>query len=320
MTDIQPSLLGIDNDISRLQNRLLTLPRPHPRRSLCLLILAITRLERYEFSDEGQDLDKSIYHSTEVILLPFDAPIALGSYVIEALFSLANPFFFAPSLETSNVTRSDIKASLVKALAVHVKLDSGVEESLLIDAVKALAYAIHYRTTVLSGHAPADGVEECLREARIRFPDLDAVRFALACSLSDRFIWAQTHDDDEEAMSILDEMIADPNEYVELAMHLAQTLALGRFAFDSKPEHLAEAIFRTRTLLNTMSSGHPERRTVMKQLADLEQTRFKEFGVRGGWQEDNAEVVNDSHLAASPQMVELNPVEFPLPMPDRRDP
>lgn len=32
---------------------------------------------------------KSIFHSTKAILLPFDTPIELGSYVIKALFYLA---------------------------------------------------------------------------------------------------------------------------------------------------------------------------------------------------------------------------------------
>lgn len=44
------SLLEIDNDISLFQNRLLTLPRPHPWRSICLLTLAMIRLARYKFS------------------------------------------------------------------------------------------------------------------------------------------------------------------------------------------------------------------------------------------------------------------------------
>ncbi|KAH9993132.1 CHAT domain-containing protein, partial [Russula compacta] len=57
----------IDNDISLFQNRLLTLPRPHPGRSKCLLILANARLGRYKFSDERDDLDKSIHHSSEAI-------------------------------------------------------------------------------------------------------------------------------------------------------------------------------------------------------------------------------------------------------------
>lgn len=83
-------------------------------------------------------------------------------------------------------------------------------------------------------------------------------------------------------MSIFDEMIADSNEYAEQAKCLAGLLAQGRFLFDSKPEHLTEAIFRIRTYLSRVSFEDPDRRIVMKQLADLKQTRFEDFGVRSG--------------------------------------
>ncbi|KAH9977477.1 hypothetical protein BJV74DRAFT_888456 [Russula compacta] len=324
-------LFKIDNEISLFQNLLLTLPRPHPLRSKCLRISAILRLSRYEFSDEGEDLNKSIYHSTEAIFLPFCTPIELGSFVIVALLYLANALLLRSrhlkqpsdvkhaitylrylqdqSLETSDLTRSDIKAFFVWAFAVQVELESvdprrdigematlclellrsSVEESLLIKAVNALADAIS-GTTVPFGQSLPDRAIECLREARIRFPDLDAVRCPLAASLFVRFCWAPTHDDYEEAMPILDEIIADPNGNVIWAMEDARQLARGRCAFDSKPEHLAEAIFRTRTLLDAMSSEDPHRRSVMNDLADLEKERFEEFGVGSSRQEDIPEL------------------------------
>ncbi|KAH9980402.1 hypothetical protein BJV74DRAFT_798141 [Russula compacta] len=340
------SLFEIDNDISLFENRLLTLPRPHPLRSKCLSNLANARLRRYKFSNENKDLDKSISHSTEAILLPFHAPIELGSYLIEALFYLANSLLLrsrelkqlsdekhaikylrylqGPSLETSTVTPNQIKALLVWALAgqvglqsvdpprdigematlCHELLRSGVDESLLIETVKALADAV-CGTAVLLGQAPPDGTIECLREASLRLPGLEQVRFTLAFSLSVRFDWARRHDDYEEAMSILDKLIAGPNEDVaELAMGLAGLLAHDRFTAYSKPEHLAEAIFRTRTHLNAMSSEDPDRRIILK---------------RSGRQEDNAELDDESHLAASPQLAKSNLLEFPLPIPDERD-
>ncbi|KAH9971893.1 CHAT domain-containing protein [Russula compacta] len=359
MTDTQTSLFEIDNYISLFQNLLLTLPRPHTLRSRCLSTLAILRLSRYKFSNESEDLNKSIYHLTEAILLPF-GPNEFGSYVMNVLFYLADAlrlrsrelkqpgdvkhvftylrYLQDQSLETSDLTRNLIKASLVKALAVQVELEyvdsmrdigematlcrellrSGAEEPLLINAVNALADAID-GTIKPYGQPPPDGTIECLREARIRFPDLDAVRFALSNSLYSRFRWAQSHDDYEEAMSILDELIADRNENVELAMKMAELLAQSRFRGDSKPEHLAEAIFRTRTYLNAMSSEDPDRRTVMEELADLEKRRFEEFGVGSGRQEYIAGVADDLHLAASPQLAKSNLLEFPLPIPDERD-
>ncbi|KAH9973623.1 hypothetical protein BJV74DRAFT_953841 [Russula compacta] len=109
MADTQPSLFKIDNVISLSQNRLLTLPRPHPRRSNCLLTLAKARLARYNFEDESEDLDKSIYHSTEAILLPFHTSIELGSYLIETLFYLA----FALLLRSQEVKQpGDVKHAI----------------------------------------------------------------------------------------------------------------------------------------------------------------------------------------------------------------
>ena len=312
------------------------------------------------FSPESEDLDKSISHSAEAILLSFDSRTELGSYVIEALFYLANALILRSrklqqpgdvknaiqyllylqdqSLETSNITCNHIKACLVCASAVQVEVDpvdptrnimrvatlfcellsSGVPELLLIDAVTAVAGAI-CGTTRASGQPLPDEANECLRKARIRLPNLKQVRFALAFSLCIRFLWAHSPDDYEEATSIINEMMADPDEHVGLAKHLAGSLAWARFGFDLKPEHLAEAIFRIRTHLSAMSSEDPNRRSLMKDLADLEKRRFREFGVRSGPQEDNAQYIEDSHLTASPQMARSNFVGFPLPMPDKRD-
>ena len=312
-------------------------------------------------SRESEDLDKSISHSTEAILLSFYPRTELGSYVIEALFCLANALILRSrelqqpgdakhavqylrylqdqSLETSHFTRSHIEAYLVCALAAQVEVDpvdptrdikrvatlfcellsSGAPESLLIDAASAVANAI-CGTIGASGLPLPDEANECLRKARIRLPDYTKVRFALASSLCESFTRrAHSPDDHKEATSIIDEMMADPNEDVESTKELALILAWARFAFDSKPEHLAEAISRFRTHLSAMSSEDPGRRSLMKDFAYLERRRFREFGVRSGLQEDNAQDIEDSHLTASPRMAISNFVEFPLPMPDKRD-
>ena len=349
------SLLKIDNDISLLQDLLLRFPRPHPLHFEFLSILSKARFKRYMFRDESEDLNKSISHCTEAILLPYDTLIEQSSEVTEILFGLAKALllrsqkFKQPgdlkhsitylrylqdqSLGASDLTRNEIKAFLVRALAIQVKVESvdpmrdirematlcrellrsGVEESLL----NVLADTICGTTgLVLSGQPLPGEAIECLREARIRFPGLNTVRFALASSLSDRFDWSHSHDDYEEAMSILDEMIADPNENVEQALSLAGLLARSRFIVGSKPEHLAEAIFRTRAHLNAISSENPHHRSVVENLAYLEKRRFKEIGVESGPQEDIAGVADKSHLPASPPS---NLVEFPWPMPDESD-
>ena len=319
----------------------------------------MTRYE-FSDSDGSEDLDKAISHSTESIFLPFHTPIELGSYLVEALFFLTNALLLRSrglkqpgdmnhaiaflrylqdqSLETSHLARNEIKAFLAWALAGQVALESvdpirnieematlcrelltsGAEEPLLIDAVSALAETI-CATAVHSGQSLSDEAIECLYEARRQLPNLQQACFALAFALFDRFGRAHSHDDYQEAMSILDEIIADPNDDVEPAMNLAGSFARGRYSFTLRPEHLAEAIFRTRTHLSAMSSEDSERPFFMNQLADIEEIRSKEFGVRSGRQ-DNAEVVYESDLAASPRMAKSNLVEFPLPMPDEGDP
>ena len=90
-----------------------------------------------------------------------------------------------------------------------------------------------------------------------------------------------------------------------------------QLASDPKPEHLAEAIFHVCTCLNPISSEDPDYHYVMRRLANLKKIHFKMFGTRSGQQQDNAEVVDALHLAASPQMAKSNLVEFPLPITDK---
>ena len=351
-------LLDIDNDISLLQNGLLTFPRPHLLRSSCLFALADKRFKRYILSRESEDLDKTISHSTEAILLPFHTQSILTPYH-EAILLLANALIYRSqtfkqscdleyaikyihyiqdqSLEISSDKRNQIKGLLVWALAIQLSLESidptrnieematlchellrpGVEESLLYVTIQGFADGIR-GTTVAFGQPPPDNAIECLREARIRLPNLKKISFVLALSLHTRFNWARKLGDYKEGMSILDELIADPNADVKQAMDLAESFTLRRFNYDPKPEHLAEASLRNRTHLNAISSKDPNYRSVVSRLEDLEKAQFEMFGVRSGRQDDNAEVIGQSHLAASPQMAKSNLVEFPLPIPEDR--
>ena len=152
-------------------------------------------------------------------------------------------------------------------------------------------------------------VIECLRALRIRFPGLEAVSLVLVRSLYVRFLQTYSHDDCNEAMSIVDKLIAGPNRDLELmeeAMMMAAKLAESRFQFYEKPEYLEEAIFRSRILLSAMSFENPDRHIITEALAGLEKFRFDEFGVTSNRQDaeaDNAEVANHSYLTASSQTV-----------------
>ena len=308
------------------------------------------------FSHESEDLDISISQATEAILRSFNTLgsylIEVLFYLSRALIhrsqDLKRPrdvkhaiiylrYLQDQSLETSKVTRNKIKVYLVCALAVQVEQESvdpmqGIGEmatlcrelltlgdldpELLISSVNRLVNAILMTIRPIR-QPPPDGAIECLREARIRLPDLKQVRLPLALSLRERFNQAHSHDDYEEAMSIADEIIAEPYEGMEAGIHLAGELALIQWYLDPKPEHLAEVIFRIRAYLNAIPSDDPGRGVTIELLACLEKVRFEAFGVRSGRQEDNAEVVDDWHLAVS-QMAKSYLVEFPLPMPDER--
>ncbi|KAH9991651.1 hypothetical protein BJV74DRAFT_795916 [Russula compacta] len=285
----------------------------------------MTQLMRYKVSEENEDLDNSISHSTEAILLPFDPQIEFSpnlklpidiEHCIKYLRYLRDQL-----LETSDVTHSDITTYLVQALAIRAELESvnrmrdikemailchelltmDVSEALMIDTIKVLVNAI--KPIVASRQAPPDEAIECLC-AYIRMPNLEGVSVVLAMSLAFRFQRTHSLDDYEEAMSIMNKIIANPSQDVELVplvMGLAGSLAHSRFLSYRKPAHLEEAIFLARADLSAMSLESPRRGPATENLAFLENVRFNEFGVTSDRQEKMG-----AHLATSPQMPKSN--------------
>ncbi len=80
----------LDSAISYLQYSLSTSPRSHPHRLKHLFKLAIARRERHLLSNDKNDLDKSILHLTEVVLLqPYSYLPAPVPDILEALLFLA---------------------------------------------------------------------------------------------------------------------------------------------------------------------------------------------------------------------------------------
>ncbi|KAF8263404.1 CHAT domain-containing protein, partial [Lactarius quietus] len=84
------SIHEIDSAITCYQNFLSTSPRSHNFRPMVLKFLAIARVERYTLSSQREDLDKSIYHSTEAVLLPPRSWLEHGSMILQALFLLSS--------------------------------------------------------------------------------------------------------------------------------------------------------------------------------------------------------------------------------------
>jgi hypothetical protein len=135
---------------------------------------------------------------------------------------------------------------------------------------------------------PPEQLIECLREANARLPDLHQVPYALSWCLAMRFNETKSNDDYDDAMAILDKIIAshssadDPDlrSRAQGAAKLAATFAYGRFMDYKKPDHLEEAIFCHRAYLSTLTLEDPERRNCIQYLTDLEKKRSDEFGVK----------------------------------------
>ncbi|KAI0255292.1 CHAT domain-containing protein [Lactifluus subvellereus] len=166
----------------------------------------------------------------------------------------------------------------------------------ITDSITALAETVLARITKLGWSQQQElpqQVIECLREANKHLPDWPRVSVALAWSLFNRFRESLSTDDCDEAMAVLDKIIASrapehgliPNSNEELALMLITTLAVIRSNIYGNPEYLEEGIHRMRTLLGAVSRDHPHRHTITTGLAHLLETRFQVFGVTEGLQE-----------------------------------
>ena len=159
---LKASLADIDHVIVSLQNPLSLYPRSHWHKEhiACVHNLVDVQWDRYELSHDKKDLDKSIIHCTEaILLLPVsrDGPHLMN--VFQLLFHLANSLlercqeFTQPEdikyaieylqylrglcVDSFNVPRIDITASLIWALATQVESDTGdgirnIEEMLVL--------------------------------------------------------------------------------------------------------------------------------------------------------------------------------------------
>ncbi|KAH9057572.1 CHAT domain-containing protein [Lactarius vividus] len=147
MADLPKSIDEIGSFIARSQEFLLRLPRSHPVRLTCIHNLATARLDRYALSDAADDLDKSIVHLVESILLPPRLWLEHGPMILHTLWLLASALFrrskvsrqpedaiFACNYlrylldqprDVSGVPRRLVTTMLVDALAFQVNLKAG---------------------------------------------------------------------------------------------------------------------------------------------------------------------------------------------------
>ncbi|KAH9041471.1 CHAT domain-containing protein [Lactarius deliciosus] len=141
------SITDIDGHIANTQNVLSRHPRSHSEYIIGVHLLAMVRLERYELSQHKEDLDKSIVHFTEAILLP---PVSRGGHylnTVELLFGLARALlcrsenFKQPEdvkysieylrylrelpLDSFDLSRHTVTTFLIQALGIQLKSEAG---------------------------------------------------------------------------------------------------------------------------------------------------------------------------------------------------
>ncbi|KAH9047131.1 hypothetical protein EDB84DRAFT_1435058 [Lactarius hengduanensis] len=136
------SIAKIDEDIARYQNSLLHFPRSHSKNITSVYGLAMARLMRYRLSRQKEDLDKSILHYTEAILLPPASRARHSFYIVQLLFNLADfnqvedigypieylRYLKGLPLESFEVPSKVVIEMLIKALGAQV--ESGVADGI----------------------------------------------------------------------------------------------------------------------------------------------------------------------------------------------
>jgi hypothetical protein len=168
------------------------------------------------------------------------------------------------------------------AILCHELLTSNINipESSLKAPVMALAFAVLSKYPKSAEQAQ---VIECLREANMRLPHLHYLSFTLATFLSHRFDVANSIDDYEEGMAILDKSMTSTSQLSQEDTRIPALETIKAFAFraakNGKPEYLEEAS-RLRTYLSMVSFEDSRRHAVSKVLGRIAEWWFHDFGVR----------------------------------------
>lgn len=227
---------------------------------------------------------------------------------------------------------NDVKGFLVLALGVQVEtgsgdvvrdvdemmvlcqelLDSGISGEPLAGVIGALCLAVGANIGQLPDQQPPEQMIKCLRETNMRL-DSHTYGHSLAWFLKIRFEATFSIDDYEEAMAILDKIMASRSHEncskskscVERASHLCLLMAGARMYIYGELEYLEEAIDRCRAFLSIVSADDPLHLHYTRWLARLLEQRSRDLGVTEGLQEAHsiglevAHFPSFSHLAAS---------------------
>ncbi|KAH9055417.1 hypothetical protein EDB87DRAFT_1834239 [Lactarius vividus] len=332
------SITDIDDRIAIAQNVLSRHPRSHPEHINSVHTLADAQFARYKLSQQKEDLDRSILHCTESILLQPVSRDGLSPSIVELLFDLAfallrrSEHFEQPEdvkyaikylrylrglpvpLDSLGLPGNILTRSLIKALAVQVKLGSGdgtrnIEEMVVLFrellttdiSTDDFAFAFPPLYEALDtefNRGPVhslDEIIEYLRDAvKMSLPDSYHVPLALAHTLN--FRWMQSHliDDNEEAVVLLEKLLntnqpgAVPDSIRRQASSLAVGLELDRLTMFENPLDSEVTIPRLRALLNSSFVDEKLRLEITDTLAELARQRFIQYGLAESLEEANS--------------------------------
>ena len=334
------SIDDIDRNITFLQKLLPLYPRSHSEYINCIYNLAEVRWARYQLSQAKQDFDKSIVHCTEAIFLP---PVSRDgphlNNVFQLLFHLASAllerseefeqhegieysilylrYLRGLPLDPFDLSRNDVTASLIQALASQIELDAGdmtrnIKEMVVLcrELLASNISADFPEGAFLSFEKIAeaasdrgipiellDEVIECLRDVvEVCTPGLHSVLLILAQLLFIRHLVTHSNDDYEEITALLEKILHSDqpggclDSLRDHAISLSAVLAFSRSTVFENPEYSEVTISHLRTLVSTPFVQVDEglRFGVTETLAMQARERFRQYSLAESLQEANS--------------------------------
>lgn len=233
------------------------------------------------------------------------------------------------------VRRNDVTTAIIWALAAQVKSGTGngtqnVEEMVAL-CRELLASDISQdilETAFISLHGAVNAefnrgravqllyeVVECLQDAvKVLSPSSHYVWFALADTLSNRFLVTHSMDDYEEATALL-ERIVDPDHLGDCPDSIrarvetrVATLAYARSVYFENPVYSELALSRFRTLLSSSALDEEHRIQVTDILAIHAGQRFKRYNLAESLEDENSYISQVVDLSSSRNLA--TPGEF----------
>ncbi|KAH8985539.1 CHAT domain-containing protein [Lactarius akahatsu] len=332
-----------------------------PRSGVSSHALALVRLARYKLLQQKEDLDKCILHYAEAILLPpasWDGP---SLNIVDLLFYLASFLllrsenFEQPEdvkysieylrylrgipipldsfvrglpipLDSLDHPRNLVTKSLIKALALQVKLEEGdgtrnIKEMVDLccellptksstDDLAAAFSSLNEATGTQFSRGwtlpSIDEIIECLRGVvKTCSPDSYQVLFMLAKMQYARFTQTHLIGDYEEATVLL-ERILDTNQPSRCpdsirgqASSLIVHLELSRLTIFKNPLHSEATIPRLRTLLSSSSIDEGLRLEITAILAGQARQRFIQYSLTESLEEANSYTSQVANISSS---------------------